>query len=46
MPPERIQNKPRRKVDTKISGEFEVEYVIDTPSRRDIALIVLPEAGG
>lgn len=46
MSPERIQNEPCCKVNAKISGESGVKYVIDAPSRRHIALIVLPEAGG
>ena len=45
MSPKGIQNEPCRKVDTKVRTDNEREYVIDTPSRIQIALIDFPEAG-
>jgi hypothetical protein len=46
MSPKGIQNEPCRKVDTKVRTDNERKYVIDMPSRIQIALIDFPEAGG
>lgn len=45
MSPKGIQNEPCRKVDAMVRTDHERKYVIETPSRIQIALIDFPEAG-